>query len=167
MNGQERDMTIRNVKELVNYTELLRLALESTGVDYQALTGVLEALSDHSRSVVLEVLKSFGEQYQAVMDLFPQRLEQHEKNQRWKKVFYFAFKEDLSQKAWENAYREFSQHTNKIEKDHGKFLSKAVAAHSAMVKEGAEAVNSILGIHQQDKRRFLLPGVNCKRGKAR
>ena len=94
------------------------------------------------------------------MDLFEKRLEQQEKNLRWRKVFGFAFKSDLSKEAWKSTYPEFRQITGKIEKQHGEILGKFVAAHSAMVKEGAEAVNSILGIQQRDKRQFLLPGVS-------
>lgn len=162
MNGQQDSTmqtvrTTRNINENINYQELLRAALET--VDSQAVANATEVLSDHSRSIVQTVSESFTARYQDAMVLFSRRLDQGEKDLRWRKVFGFAFKSNLSKEAWKNKYPEFMQITDRIEKNHAKILNKFVAAHIAMVNQSVQALVAVSNNQRQSVQNFLPPGV--------
>lgn len=149
--------TTRNINENINYQELLRAALET--VDSQAVANATEVLSDHSRSIVQSVAESFTARYQDAMVLFSSRLDQEEKDLRWRKVFGFAFKSDLSKEAWKNKYLEFRQITGMIEKNHANILNKFVSAHIAMVNQSIQALVAVSNNRRESVQWFLPPGV--------
>lgn len=149
--------TTRNINENINYQELLRASLET--VDSQAVANAAEVLSDHSRSIVQSVAESFTARYQDAMDLFSRRLDQGEKDLRWRKVLGFAFKSDLSKEAWKNKYPEFIKITGRIEKNHARILNKFVAAHIAMVNQAVQALAAVSNNQRQSIQHFLPPGV--------
>ena len=159
MADQKTGMMIQNVKEFMNYAEMLKTALESSAAGHQALSTAMEAVSEHARSIVQQgVMEPFSTRYEDAVRILESRVQEHESNLRWRKVFGFAFKEDLAREAWDSAYREFRQLSKAIKRDHLEFLGQVVAARNLMMKQGAEAVRSLLAGQEIGPRKLLAPG---------
>jgi len=150
--------TMRNVSEHIDHAKMMDLALKQAAkADPSAL---ITELAKMGHELIGKVIDAQNTRSSEIFELFRERLETHYANLHWRKIFGFAFRDELYQTAFNKAFFELRQMLYENQMHQDMLFAKALEAHKQILCESLEAAHAISGTESNSKLPLLPPGLN-------